>query len=58
MPSLLDLPEGMPPELMTHLKKVRVAGQPLRISRMGEGGNTLPAHTPRNGPKPPHRKTA
>ena len=30
-----------------------LAGQPLRISRMGEGGNTLPAHTPRSGPKPP-----
>ncbi|KAB8167325.1 DEAD/DEAH box helicase, partial [Lysobacter maris] len=30
--SYVDLPEGMPRELMEHLKKVRVAGQPLRIS--------------------------
>ena len=29
--TLVDLPEGMPPELMEHLKKVYVAGQPLRI---------------------------
>ncbi len=29
--ALVDLPEGMPPELLTYLKKVRVAGQPLRI---------------------------
>jgi ATP-dependent RNA helicase DeaD len=54
--SLLDLPEGMPPELMSHLQKVRVAGQPLRLTRASEGG-TLPQHTPRNaGPRPPHRK--
>src|SRR5690606_247218 len=29
--SLVDLPEGMPPELLQHLKKVRVGGQPLRM---------------------------
>jgi len=34
--SLIDLPEGMPREIMDHLKRVRVAGQPLRISRPGE----------------------
>ena len=35
--SLIDLPEGMPREIMDHLKRVRVAGQQLKISR-GEGG--------------------
>ncbi|MBX9403629.1 DEAD/DEAH box helicase [Lysobacter sp. BMK333-48F3] len=35
--TLVDLPEGMPRELMEHLKKVRVAGQPLRIQRAGPG---------------------
>jgi hypothetical protein len=41
---------------MSHLQKVRVAGQPLRLTRASEGG-TLPQHTPRNaGPRPPHRK--
>jgi len=55
--SLLDLPEGMPPELLQHLQKVRVAGQPLRLTRASEGGaGTLPRHTPRNGPRTPHRK--
>jgi ATP-dependent RNA helicase DeaD len=41
--SLVDLPEGMPHELMEHLKKVRIAGLPLRIQRAGpadtEGGS-------------------
>ncbi|WP_220809054.1 DEAD/DEAH box helicase [Noviherbaspirillum aridicola] len=33
--SLLDLPEGMPREIMRQLQSVAVAGQPLRISRVG-----------------------
>jgi ATP-dependent RNA helicase DeaD len=49
--SILDLPEGMPRELLMHLKKVRVAGQALQIQRVGEGGER-PA--PRKGA--PHRK--
>jgi ATP-dependent RNA helicase DeaD len=35
--SILDLPEGMPPELLSHLQRVRVAGQPLRLHRLGDG---------------------
>ncbi|RMG57595.1 MAG: DEAD/DEAH box helicase [Gammaproteobacteria bacterium] len=31
--SLVDLPEGMPKEIFNELKRVRVAGRPLRISR-------------------------
>ncbi len=31
--SLVDLPEGMPRELLEHLKRVRVAGLPLRMRR-------------------------
>ncbi len=34
--STLDLPEGMPKELLEHLKKVWVAGHQLRISVLGE----------------------
>ncbi len=34
--SILDLPEGMPKPLLMHLKKVRVAGQPLRLQRLDE----------------------
>jgi ATP-dependent RNA helicase DeaD len=49
--SLLDLPEGMPPDMMSHLQKVRVAGQPMRLSRVGDA--PLPSHRP--APRP-HRK--
>lgn len=35
--TVLDLPEGMPRELLAHLKKVWVSGQQLRIHRLGEG---------------------
>jgi len=52
--SILDLPEGMPPELLSHLQRVRVAGQPLRLHRLGEGGPSAP-RAPRGAPKP-HRK--
>ena len=62
--SILDLPEGMPPELLTYLKKVRVAGQALRLHKLGsteEGAR--PSFRPKppgvrpGGPKP-HRKGA
>ena len=33
--SLVDLPEGMPKELLNELKNVRVVGQRLNISRLG-----------------------
>ncbi|MBW3568495.1 MAG: DbpA RNA binding domain-containing protein, partial [Proteobacteria bacterium] len=33
--SLVDLPQGMPQEIFRDLQKARVAGQPLRISRIG-----------------------
>ena len=56
--SLIDLPEGMPREIMEHLKRVRVAGQPLRISRPGDGGDRPRQHRgdgdsrPPGGPRP------
>ncbi|SEK66069.1 ATP-dependent RNA helicase CsdA [Pseudoxanthomonas sp. GM95] len=34
--SVLDLPEGMPSDVLTHLKKVWVSGQQLRIHKVGE----------------------
>ena len=34
--SLIDLPDGMPAEIFTHLKKVWVSGQQLRITRGGD----------------------
>ncbi|QNP40601.1 DEAD/DEAH box helicase [Lysobacter solisilvae (ex Woo and Kim 2022)] len=52
--SLIDLPEGMPREVMEHLKRVRVAGQPLRISRPGEGGGSGGGYQRGDGgPRPP-----
>jgi ATP-dependent RNA helicase DeaD len=36
--STVDLPEGMPKEVLQHLKKVWVAGQELRISLQRPGG--------------------
>ena len=34
--STVDLPEGMPADIFNGLKKTRVAGRPLNISRMNE----------------------
>ncbi len=39
--SLVDLPKGMPKEIFEDLKKARVCGRPLRISRPGKGGNSF-----------------
>ena len=36
--SVVDLPEGMPPETFRHLQKTWVAGRPLQISRYQEAG--------------------
>jgi ATP-dependent RNA helicase DeaD len=38
--SLVDLPEGMPKEVLQHLKKVWVAGQELRITPQRPGSTT------------------
>jgi ATP-dependent RNA helicase DeaD len=48
--SFVDLPEGMPQEILTNLKKVRVCGQVLRISRV-ESKPPRPERTARGGPK-------
>ncbi|MBS0556438.1 MAG: DEAD/DEAH box helicase [Proteobacteria bacterium] len=42
--TLLDLPEGMPEETFRLLKTVRVAGQRLLISRMGDATEPAPTH--------------
>jgi len=51
--STIDLPEGMPDEVLQELKRVRVVGQPLEMSRLGRAVNTK-----RGGGRPPKRKTA
>jgi ATP-dependent RNA helicase DeaD len=45
--SILDLPEGMPKPLLMHLKKVRVAGQMLRIQKADEFAPAPGARPPR-----------
>ena len=49
--SLIDLPSGMPTDVMTHLKTVWCAGQQLRITRDGEAPDTAGKKT--GGGKPP-----
>ena len=61
--SLIDLPEGMPREVLEHLKKVWVSGQQLKMQRAdGEGraaprGRSKPGGAPRGKapPRPGHR---
>ena len=54
--SLIDLPEGMPAELLAHLKKVWVAGQRLRISRDDGKPEHASPHAHRAGNKAPKKK--
>ncbi|WJI16785.1 DEAD/DEAH box helicase [Pseudoxanthomonas winnipegensis] len=68
--SILDLPEGMPRETLTHLKKVWVSGQQLKIHKVGEdAGDEAPrgfrpasarpgAGKPRPGGKPGFKPAA
>ena len=46
--SFVSLPQGMPKELLQHLKKVWVSGQKLQISRAEEAGGARPGA--RRGP--------
>lgn len=54
--SVLDLPEGMPRDLLMMLKKVRVAGQPLRIHRLGDPDDGSPPPSKSYPPRQVHRK--
>jgi ATP-dependent RNA helicase DeaD len=55
--SMLDLPDGMPKDLLEHLKTVWVAGQQLRISQAGgsspadgkSAGRKIPLSAPKTG---------
>jgi ATP-dependent RNA helicase DeaD len=58
--SLIDLPEGMPPEVFTHLKNVWVSGQKLQIAEWNgqEEAGSAAAPPPRRfgGDKPQGKK--
>jgi ATP-dependent RNA helicase DeaD len=51
--STVDLPAGMPKELLQHLKKVRVRNQPLGIEKF-ESGKVMqkPSENPKHSGKP------
>jgi ATP-dependent RNA helicase DeaD len=56
--SVIDLPEGMPPQVFKHLEKVWVANKQLGISRIETGGARAPAFrkTIKREGKPPRKK--
>ncbi len=66
--SIIDLPEGMPKEIFSDLKKTRVCGVPLRLSKLGDShsrrndagksnsaGNAPRKHAAKPGGKPAHK---
>ncbi len=54
--SLVDLPEGMPKEVLQHLKKVWVAGQELRISLQKPDSDHSGSSAPRSSEYPAKRE--
>jgi len=67
--SLIDLPAGMPRDIFMDLKKVRVCGRPMKITRLGEsedkpgksypdksGGKSRKPHAKKPSGKPQDRK--
>ena len=57
--SLVDLPAGMPKEIVDNLQAVRVRGTELRISRIHSGpARSERAPHPGHRARPPHRKGA
>jgi ATP-dependent RNA helicase DeaD len=48
--TLVDLPDGMPAELLAHMKKVRVAGQPLRMKLATDEDQDAPKRKRSFGP--------
>ena len=55
--STVDLPEGMPKDVLRHLQKVWICSQPMRLHRLDEPAPAAgrPAHRDRPS-KTPHRK--
>lgn len=49
--SLIDLPEGMPKDIFMDLKKTRVCGQALRISRVDSNGEQIEPKAKSPSPK-------
>ena len=54
--STVDLPEGMPDELLNHLKKVRVCAKPMRISVYNPNAAPAGGSSEQNEPRQPRMK--
>jgi ATP-dependent RNA helicase DeaD len=54
--SLVDLPEGMPKEVYTDLRKTWVAGQKLNITRVKEAGDKPASKSKSDKPRKPRTK--
>jgi ATP-dependent RNA helicase DeaD len=54
--SLLDLPDGLPDDVINKLKGVRISGRQLHISRVGEQGQRTVE--PASAPRPASREAA
>lgn len=55
--SLVDLPEGMPKEIFADLKKTRVCGVPLRLSRLSDSKGQRPARPADSKKSKPDQKS-
>jgi ATP-dependent RNA helicase DeaD len=56
--STVELPQGMPSDIFRRLQKVRVVGQPLKISRLSGPGRPHPATKARPGQPPRQQRRA
>ena len=45
--SMIDLPSGMPKEIFSDLKKTRVCGIPIRMSKVVDKGPSFKSDTPK-----------
>jgi len=55
--SLVDLPAGMPRDIFMDLKKVRVCGRPMKITRLGDSDDKPGAKSRKPRPKKPGGKS-
>jgi len=54
--SMIDLPEGMPKEIFADLKKTRVCGVPLKLSKLSESGSRPAKSAKTKKPRTPDPK--
>ena len=55
--TFIALPEGMPAEVFDHLKKIRVVGMPMRISKVNNGPKARKGKSFKKSPSRKPRKT-